>query len=239
MGALTVNRQMLEKVAQALGEELLPTMTFVGGCTTGLLLTDAFASEQGRHTDDVDLIVHVMGYVGFYQLQEQLKKHGFSIGIPDPDEDFPICAMKLGDLRVDFMPDDESVLNFTNRWYKAAMLTATPYKLTRDITINLVSPVYFIATKLEAYKGRGKGDALSSRDIEDILQLVDGREELIDEVQSADSEVRAYIAIEFNSLLQDQNFEYAVASQAGSSSEREKVIFERLESLATTPVEQH
>ncbi len=73
MGALTVNRQMLEKVAQALGEELLPTMTFVGGCTTGLLLTDAFASEQGRHTDDVDLIVHVMGYVGFYQLQEQLK----------------------------------------------------------------------------------------------------------------------------------------------------------------------
>jgi len=230
---------MLEQVALALGEELLLTMTFVGGCTTGLLLTDAFSSEQGRHTDDVDLIVHLMGHVGFYQLQTQLTKRGFSINMPDPDEDFPICAMKLGDLRVDFMPDDASVLNFTNRWYKAAMQTATPYQLTGDITINLVSPVYFIATKLEAYKGRGMGDALSSRDIEDILLLVDGREELIYEVQSAATDVHAYIAREFSSLLQDNNFEYAVASQSGPSNEREQMIFDRLELLAKTPVEQH
>ncbi|HCH33221.1 MAG TPA: hypothetical protein DE045_09785 [Oceanospirillaceae bacterium] len=239
MDPLILHRQMLEQVALALGEELLLTMTFVGGCTTGLLLTDAFSSEQGRHTDDVDLIVHLMGHVGFYQLQTQLTKRGFSINMPDPDEDFPICAMKLGDLRVDFMPDDASVLNFTNRWYKAAMQTATPYQLTGDITINLVSPVYFIATKLEAYKGRGMGDALSSRDIEDILLLVDGREELIYEVQSAATDVHAYIAREFSSLLQDNNFEYAVASQSGPSNEREQMIFDRLELLAKTPVEQH
>lgn len=138
-----------------------------------------------------------------------------------------------------FMPDDESVLGFTNRWYKAAMQTATPYKLTGDITINLVSPVYFIATKLEAYKGRGKGDALTSRDIEDILLLVDGREELISEVQSAGAKVQTYIAIELTSLLQNNNFEYAVASQGKSSSEREQMIFDRLELLAKTPVEQH
>ena len=239
MDPLILHRQMLEQVALALGEELLLTMTFVGGCTTGLLLTDAFSSEQGRHTDDVDLIVHLMGHVGFYQLQTQLTKRGFSINMPDPDEDFPICAMKLGDLRVDFMPDDASVLNFTNRWYKAAMQTATPYQLTGDITINLASPVYFIATKLEAYKGRGMGDALSSRDIEDILLLVDGREELIYEVQSAATDVHAYIAREFSSLLQDNNFEYAVASQSGPSNEREQMIFDRLELLAKTPVEQH
>jgi hypothetical protein len=119
------------------------------------------------------------------------------------------------------------------------MQTATPYKLTGDITINLVSPVYFIATKLEAYKGRGKGDALTSRDIEDILLLVDGREELISEVQSAGAKVQTYIAIELTSLLQNNNFEYAVASQGKSSSEREQMIFDRLELLAKTPVEQH
>jgi predicted nucleotidyltransferase len=239
MDPLIIHRQMLEQVALALGEELLLTMTFVGGCTTGLLLTDAFSSEQGRHTDDVDLIVHVMGHVGFNQLQAQLTKHGFSISMPDPDENLPICAMKLGDLRVDFMPDDASVLGFTNRWYKAAMQTATPYKLTGDITINLVSPVYFIATKLEAYKGRGKGDALISRDIEDILLLVDGREELINEVQSSGAKVQTYIAIELTSLLQDNNFEYAVAAQGKGSSEREQMIFDRLELLAKTPVQQH
>lgn len=237
MSTLAVHKQMLETVAQALGEELLQTMTFVGGCTTGLLLTDVFTREQVRHTDDVDLIVHVMGYGGFIQLQEQLTRKGFSIKIPDPDETFPICAMKLGELRVDFMPDDEAVLGFSNRWYKAAMETATPYELTKVLTINLVAPVYFIATKLEAFNGRGKGDVLASRDIEDILNLVDGRSELISEIQNAAEEVQDYIRVEIAQLLKVNDFEYAVSSQAGNSQDRETLIFERLDSLAAAPAE--
>ncbi len=69
-----------------------------------------------RHTDDVDLIVRVMGYIGFHSLQRQLQEQGFTIGMPESGETPPICAMRLGDLRVDFMPDDEEVLGFTNRW---------------------------------------------------------------------------------------------------------------------------
>ena len=64
--------RMITWVAEALGPDLLPEMAFVGGCTTGLLLTDAFSQEQVRHTDDVDLIVHVMGQVGWAELQAQL-----------------------------------------------------------------------------------------------------------------------------------------------------------------------
>ena len=231
MAALSVLRIMLEQVARALGPELCTQMTFVGGCTTGLLLTDDFSREQVRHTDDVDVIVHTLGYVGFHALQEQLKEHGFRVAMPEPGEQLPICAMKLGDLRVDFMPDDDS-LGFTNRWYQAAMQTATPYALTPDVTIQLVAPVCFLATKLEAYKGRGNGDALSSRDIEDILHLVDGREELIGEVQSAEPDVQVYIAEELAALLKDSNFGYAVSSQAQGYQDREDVIFERLEALA-------
>lgn len=115
---------MLERVAIALGPELCQQMTFVGGCTTGLLLTDEYTLEQVRHTDDVDLIVHTMGYNAFHALQKKLKEQGFSI--PASTDDAPICAMNLGDLRVDFMPDDDS-LGFTNRWYKDAMATASPY----------------------------------------------------------------------------------------------------------------
>jgi len=44
---------MIEIVAHALGEELLSEVAFVGGCTTGLLVTD-----------DVDLIINVVGYAG-------------------------------------------------------------------------------------------------------------------------------------------------------------------------------
>lgn len=149
MSAFTTLQAMLCRVAQALGPDLRQQMTFVGGCTTGLLLTDDFTREQVRSTDDVDLIVHVMGPTGFAKLQTALGERGFRVS-PQEDDDFPICAMKLDDLRVDFMPDDDS-LGFSNRWYKDAMATSTPYDLDQETTIQLVSPVYFVATKLEAW----------------------------------------------------------------------------------------
>ncbi len=111
------------------------------------------------------------------------------------------------------------------------METATPHVLTQEITIQLVTPVYFLATKLEAYKGRGNGDVLGSRDIEDILHLLDGRAELISESQAAESGVRAYISLEISTLIGDGSFEYAVASQARGNTDRENLIFERLDAL--------
>lgn len=231
MSVFSTLQAMLCQVAKALGPNLCQQMTFVGGSTTGLLLTDAFTREQVRSTDDVDLIVHVMGPVGFARLQETLRARGFRVSPQEEDDDFPICAMKLGDLRVDFMPDDNT-LGFSNRWYKDAMATSTSYDLDEETTINLVSPVYFVATKLEAWKGRGRGDALSSRDIEDILNLIDGRPELQNEIESAVIEVRDYIRQEIGQLLSDGNFEYAVSAQARGDADRENLVFERLEALA-------
>ncbi|MBK1643060.1 hypothetical protein CKO12_14590, partial [Chromatium okenii] len=80
------------------------------------------------------------------------------------------------------------------------------------------------------YKGRGESDPLSSNDIEDILNLVDGRPELLDEVRAADSALQAYIAAELSELLGKDDFSYAVQSQAGDP-DREALLFERLEIL--------
>lgn len=232
MSKQAIQKIMLMQVAEALGDELRQQVAFVGGCTTALLLTDEVTLEQVRHTDDVDLIIHVIGYNGFNKLQGQLSQCGFQIAMPEAGDDDPICAMKLGQLRVDFMPDDEAVLGFTNRWYRAALAHANDYELDPGMLIRLVDPVYFLATKLEAWKGRGQGDVLSSRDIEDILIVIDGRIELIDEIQCGPDEVRQYIAEEFNTLLSDSMFEYAVSSQAGGSPEREAILFDRIEILA-------
>lgn len=139
--------------------------------------------------------------------------------------------MKLNELRVDIMPDDESILGFSNQWYKAAMENALPFVRHEEIAIRLVSLVYFIATKLEAWLGRGKGDALTSRDIEDIINLIDGREELLDEVIIAPASVKNYIGKQLKVLLEDINFEYAVSSQCWNSPHREQVIFERIEEM--------
>lgn len=239
MGNFPVLKVMIEQVAKALGPELCQKMTFVGGCTTGLLLTDGFTKEQVRHTDDVDLIVQVITYSEFHQLQQQLIKKGFSLPAHNLNEKSPICAMQLNNLKVDFMPSDGAALGFENRWYKDAMKTAIDYDLTNEIAIKLVTPVYFMATKLEAYKGRGNGDVLESRDIEDILNLVDGREELLDEIQSASPDLRQYIAKELGSLLKDANFDYAIQSQAQGNTDREEVIYQRLEELTSYMPEDH
>lgn len=79
MGALsrfTVQKAMLLQVAKALAE-YCDQVTFVGGCTTGLLITDAFIQEQVRATEDVDLIVSVISYLDFQAFRQKLIGNGF------------------------------------------------------------------------------------------------------------------------------------------------------------------
>jgi len=85
-------------------------------------------------------------------------KKNASIGFSESIEDNVVCRMRMGELKVDFMPDDVEILGFTNRWYKQALRSAEFFQLTDDLTIRVVSPAYFIGTKLEAYKGRGNAD---------------------------------------------------------------------------------
>ncbi len=225
MNTVNLQKEMLEKVAIALGDDLLKTMVFVGGCTTGLLVTDDFTKEQIRYTDDVDLIVDIMGYAAWADLQEQLKVKGFSVSMGEG----VICRMMLDNLKVDFMPLDEQALGFTNIWYVDAAETAQDYVLNDTFTIKLISPEYFIATKLAAYLGRGNEDALSSHDIEDLLNVFDGRSSIVDEVLSASEELKAYVSEQLSRLMADSNFEYAVQATARNDADREQLIFERLE----------
>ena len=225
MNTINLQKEMLIKVATALGDDLIRSMVFVGGCTTGLLVTDEFTKEQIRYTDDVDLIVDIMGYAAWTDLQEQLKVKGFSI---DMGEDV-MCRMILDNLKVDFMPVDEKALGFTNIWYKDAVATAEDYVLNDALTIKLITPEYFVATKLEAYLGRGKDDALSSHDIEDLLNIFDGRASIVNDILSASEDLKNYISKQLNSLMEDGNFEYAVQGTARNSLDREQLIFERIE----------
>lgn len=228
MSRYNTHREMILLVANALGADLLPQVVFVGGCTTGLLITDEMTKESVRYTDDVDLIVNVLGYTGWHRFSKQLQARGFEVSM----EDEVNCRFRLEGLQVDFMPDDNSVLGFSNRWYKAALQTAQPYKLTDNLTIRLITPVYFLATKFEAFKGRGEADLLISRDIEDILNIVDGRAELITELGSAADDVKACLMDEFAQLLTSPDIAYVVQSTAGGDLGREQLIFERMETIA-------
>lgn len=182
-------KAMLKTVAVALGDELRERLVFVGGCTTALYITDPITLEAVRATDDVDLIVDLDGFAEWAELMDQLRLRGFS----EAPDDNVICRMKLGELKVDFMPDDESILGFSNRWYAKGIETAVPEALEDTLVIRRLTPPLFVATKLEAYRGRGDSDLIGSRDAEDILVLVDGREELVEEITVVDPEIRTYI----------------------------------------------
>ena len=194
---------MLETVAEAIGDDLRDRLVFVGGCTTALFITDPITLEDVRLTNDVDLIVDLAGYGEWIELEKQLFGKGFTIS----PQDEVICRMRLGELIVDFMPDDERILGFSNRWYAQGIETAVSHPLTGELEIKHLTAPLFIATKLEAYRGRGGDDPLGSHDLEDVVVVVDGREELLAEVQGADEDVRNFIASELRAFKEHADFD--------------------------------
>lgn len=112
------NRSMLESVVRLL-TPILDQVVFVGGSTTGLLLTDPAAAGI-RPTKDVDTIVNT-SYAEYEALSERLKELGLS---EDTTEGAPLCRWRYNDIVIDVMPIDEKVLGFTNRWYQAAVQSA-------------------------------------------------------------------------------------------------------------------
>lgn len=220
--------RMLQTVAEALGSDLRERLVFVGGCTTALFMTDEITLEGVRATDDVDLIVDLAGYAAWAEMQARLRERGFA----ESHEDTVICRMRLGGLKVDFMPDDPKILGFTNRWYAKGIATAVTHPLTGTLDIRRLAPELFVATKLEAYLGRGRGDLLASRDLEDILLIVDGRPEIVAEVLAADDEIRQFIAEQFAALLQDRAFDHFLEGNIRGPQGRADIVRRRFEAMS-------
>jgi hypothetical protein len=195
------NLQLLTDAAELL-RPLLGKLVFVGGCTTALLVTDRAAAEV-RPTYDVDAIAEITSYSGYVGFSERLRKLGFT---EDTSQGAPLCRWQNSKTNLDVMPLDSKILGFSNRWYKPAMRFAEFRELKPDLTVRAVTAPYFCAAKLEAFNGRGKGDYLSSHDLEDLVAIVDGREELTGELRSASEDVRSYVASEFRRLLDNKTF---------------------------------
>ena len=217
-------KEMLKAVALALGDELRARLVFVGGCTTALYITDPITLEGVRATDDIDLIVDLAGFAEWADLMARLRERGFT----EAADDNVICRMKLGELKVDFMPDDEAILGFSNRWYARGIETAVLAVLEEGLEIRHLTSPLFVATKLEAYLGRGGDDLIGSRDAEDILLLVDGREELVEEIAAAEPDIRAYIAEQITAVLEDPNFDHFLEGNVRGPAGRTDIVYDRL-----------
>ena len=185
----------------ALGD-LCEQVVFVGGAVAGLLVTDPLA-DSVRATRDVDAVVNT-SRARFHEIEAQVAQRGFERDVRSD----VICRWlhSASGVAFDLMPVQPEVLGFTNRWYPYAVETAERVELGEGARIRLVSAVAFVATKLEAFASRGHGDFLSSHDLEDVLNIVDGREELMGEIADAPIEVREAVAGIFRRLLSNADF---------------------------------
>lgn len=195
------NLAKVELIAQALGP-LRERLVFVGGCAVDLLLTDA-AAAPSRVTYDVDLVAQVAALSGYHALETAFADLGFK---RDLSKDAPICRWRLDEIEVDLMPSDSNVLGFANRWYPLVVETAQRVVLPSDLSINLVTAPLFLATKFEAFHDRGRDDWLGSHDLEDIINVLDGRPELVDEIAASPVVVRDALAAYTKNLLAQPQF---------------------------------
>ncbi len=223
------NLAKLELVAHALGA-LREQLVFVGGCAVDLLLTDP-AAAPARVTYDVDLVARVEALAGYHALEKQFARLGFK---RDMAQDAPICRWRYNNLEVDLMPMDPGVLGFANRWYPLAVQTAYEVALSAEMTIRLISAPVFLATKFEAFLDRGRGDLLGSHDLEDIVNVLDGRPELVSEVALAALELRQYLAAQCRALLATPGFMHALPGMVfpdESFAGRVKLLVQRFEQI--------
>ena len=224
------NLRLLEEAAKLL-EPVLDELVFVGGCTTGLFISDEGAAGV-RSTFDVDAIAEITSYADYIVFSERLRNLGFT---EDTSEGAPLCRWQNRDTRLDLMPLDEAILGFSNRWYKAALESSQEYELEDNLRIRVVTPTYFCATKIEAFKGRGKGDYLASHDLEDVVTVVDGRPELLNELRSAPDDVRMYIAEFVRGALKSSDFIDALPGYLlpdSASQSRITIVLERLTEIS-------
>jgi predicted nucleotidyltransferase len=182
-----INLALVAKVAEGL-KELREKMVFIGGAVISLY-TDDPAADEIRPTTDIDMTINLANYAEWAKMQERLAELSF---YPDP-EGQSICSYKFEEIAIDIMPADDSSIGVSNKWYKPGFKYLQQIALPEGISINILPAPYFLATKLEAFKGRGGNDFYGSHDFEDIIYVLDNRTTIVEEILAADEEVRQYI----------------------------------------------
>ncbi len=205
---MRINLPLLTRVAEQL-RPLLDELVFAGGATTELFYS-SLAAARVRLTRDADVICEVTGRVADHHLGERLRKLGFN---EDMTPGAPLCRWRSGADILDVMPTDESILGFGNPWYGYGIRTARPREIAPGLHICLLTPPVFIATKLAAYEGRGRGDLRGSHDIEDVVSVIAFRAEIVEELGMEEEGLRDWIGARIRDhLLKHSDAEDALAA---------------------------
>ncbi|HVR05131.1 MAG TPA: nucleotidyl transferase AbiEii/AbiGii toxin family protein [Solirubrobacteraceae bacterium] len=225
---------LLEQAAAALGP-LCAEVVFLGGASIALWMTDPGAPAP-RPTKDVDVVVDIASRLAYEQFSERMRAQGFA----EDSSSAVICRWRHASrgLLLDAMPVDPAILVLANRWHAAAVVHADTRTLPSGASIRAATPPFLLATKLEAFSDRGRSDPRASRDLEDIVTLLDTRAELMRETDAAPADVRAYIAAQLVELQKTRDFLTILAGMLrpddASQARLEVIVLPRLRELAAS-----
>ena len=210
------NLDRLEAVAAALGE-LNTDVVYVGGATVSLYVP-AQQTVHTRPTDDVDVVVELATYGEYSRLHDRLSAKGFT----QSHEDQVICRFRLQGFIVDVMPTHDIGMGSSNRWYQDGFRTSIEYEIKLNLTIRILPPAYFLATKLEAYFNRSQHDPYGSKDMEDIIFLIDCCPNLRESTTYSDHTLRYYLADYAQRLRQTRNMADVILAHISGRHQEER-----------------
>ena len=225
-----INTELVVNVLDALAP-LEHRFIIIGGAIVGLLV-DQPELIDFRPTKDVDILVEVASRIEYSRLEAKLRELGLA---HDTSEGAPICRWVIdGGAKRDVLPLDAKILGFSSEWFEEAW--KYPQSITVEgRTIETISPVYLIASKLAAFTNRGNEDFWASHDLEDLITVVDGRDCIVDELRGSNADVRQYIARKVRGYLHSNEFEQALPSYLDSdpaSQERLPSLHQKLQDIA-------
>lgn len=221
----TINIGIIKEVATAL-DELNEQVVYVGGAVVGIYADDP-AAEDVRPTKDVDFTLKIASYSELTKLEIELNKKGFK---RDPEEKVE-CRFFLNMIMVDVMSTTSVGWAPANRWFLPGFDNALEYDLDGTV-IRILSLPYYLATKLEAYHGRGK-DPRTSHDFEDVIYVLDNSVNLVKEIIAAPEDVKTFLLTELKQIKENAGLQEAMLGHLypDTQSERQKIINDKLQEI--------
>lgn len=202
---------------------------FTGGGIVQMLITDP-AARAASHTKDLDAVIEIASYADYTELETALRAAEFKQNLQDQAD---IVVWYWKGRRVDILPHKPfPLISTVNRWFPWVLQDPLRREMYPGKFAWIASAPSFLATKFEAFFSRGGGDYVGSKDIEDILAVIDGRPELADELAAAPWEVSAFLRKCFSDLLSNRAFLDAIPYLIPDSG-RESLLVERLKTMCT------
>ena len=217
------------RVARALAQIREQRFVYAGASMLPLLINDP-AAPPPRFTVDVDAVVDVLTYDQWDRLRSRLADCGIVVRA-DAMGKSRLCLFYMNGIEVDIIPTRMPLILPASRMLELGFQFAEPYRIEEKLEILGLSASCFLAAKLEAFQDRGLQDLLLSKDLEDIVTLLDCRMNFESEIIKAPDEVRYYIASSMRGLI-NNGLALDVIADLLRNSERERKVIQLIRALA-------